>query len=382
MQSLKNLPRKTRRKRKIPQLFELLFKRFFIVLLRPFISKKRIDFPLLDNIRNILVVRQHDQLGDMLCAVPLLRALRKNFPQAQITLVASPVNAAIMLNHPCVDKVLTYNKVKWRDVVRFIHMLRKTSYDLAVVPITVSSSLTSDLIALLSRASYRIGGSSLNGQKNPSAFCYTTLVDLKWISAPHRHQTQRNLDILKPFGITTENLEHEIGLTSDEIMKAQKFLFELRHRNRLIVGFHPGAGKPENRWGAKQFAHIANKVFNEFQAGIVITVGPMDDEPFEEMKNYLDCQFLALYKKPLREVAAIINELDLFVTNDTGILHVAAGTNANVLALFGPTDAMQWAPLGKKNRYIASKDGKISSISVEEVYTAISLILNENRKET
>lgn len=318
----------------------------------------------------------------MLCAVPLLRALRERFPQAHITLVVSPVNASVMMHHPFVDDVLMYDKRKWMNVFHFIRALRKRSFDLALVPATVSISLTSDLIALLSKAPQRIGCKTLSGKDNFSSFFFTTAVELNWRDTPHRHQTLRNLDILQPLGIIASNLEHVVGLTDEEKKKAQHFLKNLRESHKFLVGFHPGAGKRENRWSAQRFASVANKVYRDFNAAIIVTIGPMDDEPFAEIKKYLTCPYTVLEKQSLRDVAAIINELDLYVTNDTGVMHVAGGTKTNLLALFGPTDPLQWAPIGTKNRYIASKDGSMESISEEEVYAMVSLILNEIKRIT
>jgi ADP-heptose:LPS heptosyltransferase len=345
-----------------------------------FFSQKEDHHFTLDNVQNILVVRQHDQLGDMLCAVPLLRALKEKFPTSYLTLVTSPVNALIMQHHPYVDEVLLYDKSKWRNLLPFFHRLRSRSYDLAIVPATVSVSLTSDLIAVLSKAPVRIGCKSLQKKKNPSSFFFTVTENLDWTAEPHRHQTLRHLDILRHIGISTDSLEHLIGLTIEEQNRAQIFLKDIRQSYPLVVGFHPGAGKKENRFNAARFASLANRVQRDFHAGIVITVGPMDEEPFTEIKKYLQCSFIVVDKQPLRDVAAIINELDLYITNDTGVMHVAGGTKTNVLALFGPTDPLQWAPIGKKNRYIASKDGSLDSLSEEEVYSMIAVILNEIKR--
>jgi ADP-heptose:LPS heptosyltransferase len=82
-------------------------------------------------------------------------------------------------------------------------------------------------------------------------------------------------------------------------------------------------------------------------------------------------------RRPLRQVAAIIDRLDLFISNDTGIMHVAGATETSLLALFGPTDPLQWAPVGRKNRFLASPDGDIRSLSVDEVANTAALQLQE-----
>ncbi len=329
---------------------------------------------------NILVVRQHDQLGDMLCAVPLLRVLRERYPTCSITLVTSGINHEIMLHHPFVDEVLLYPKGKLVKIVGFLRTLRRKSFQLAIVPSTVSFSFTSALISLASKASIRVGPRAINGMENSSGFCYTLPVDLRWDSDPHRHQAKRNLDILQPLGLTSDNLSTTIGLTEEEIKAAAQTLSDFRQKYRCLVGMHPGAGKIVNRWDVSRFAALANRLNREQAAGIVITAGPMDDAVIGNLLPSLRCEYLLLQRKPIRHVAAVINDLNLFIVNDTGIMHVAGATSVQLLALFGPTDPLQWAPVGSKNHYVRARGGDLRQLSEEEVYQMALLSLPSGTK--
>lgn len=329
--------------------------------------------------RAVIVIRQHDQLGDMICSIPLIDALKSHYPRAHLTLVASPVNFEIMRHHRGVDSVVKYDKGEFfrspSAFAAFLREVRSREYDLAVVPGTVSVSMTSDLLSRFSRARVRIGPASLARKENPCGWCHTIPVPLDWGTEPRRHQVFRNLDILKALGIGERPPGYSIGLTPSEIESARSELRELRDRYPTLVGIHPGAGKPENRWPADRFAALANRLQAESGAGIVVTAGPMDDEPLRGARSALASTHLLVQRRPIRAVAAIINELDLFVSNDTGIMHVAGGTSAPLLALFGPTDPLVWAPPGKKNRFISGRDRTVASITIEEAFEACSLVL-------
>lgn len=354
-------------------------KQIFINILKLFFITQREETLSPDSIKSILVVRQHDQLGDMLCVVPLLRALRNRYASAHITLVASPVNYEIMRNHPYTNEVLNYNKPLFFKspfaFVKFFRVLRTRPYNLAVVPSTVSISFTSNLISLISGAGIRIGPDALQGTPNTSKRCFTHTVLLDWKNEPRRHQTLRNLDILKPLQIEPGDCSLVIGLTKQEEEEAILFLKPIRKQFPLLIGIHPGAGKRENRWNAERFASIANRLHKELNAGIVITAGPMDDEPLKEILNHLSCPYTLIQNTPLRKVAALIDQLSLYITNDTGVMHIAGATRTNVLSLFGPTDPLQWAPIGSKNHYIGAKEGELRNLSVEEVFSMAELIL-------
>jgi heptosyltransferase-2 len=353
---------------------EKLLKHALSTFLGFFLSHERVTEVPLSAIRNVLVIRQHNQLGDMLCAVPLLRALRQRLPEAYIVLVASPVNYEVMLHNPFVDDVILYNKFQFfgspSHLVRFYRKLRARRYDLAVVPSTVSVSFTSDAMAYLCGARYRVGASSLNGVENVAAGFFNLPVVAEWKPETSVHQTERNLDFVRRIGISTDDLSVVVRLTDEEKKSAGEFLRPRLTMNQIAIGFHPGAGKPQNRWPAENFAHVADRLASELIALLVITAGPMDDEAVQKMVRSLRTPYLLVKGKSIREVAAVIDRLALFVTNDTGVMHVAGATSTRVLALFGSSDPSQWAPRSQRHRFLVGRNRDINSLAEEEVYNA------------
>ncbi|MBP1679501.1 MAG: opsX [Bacteroidetes bacterium] len=364
--------------------FERSFKSGVASVLRRLVGSRETAFPFPADVRSILVVRQHNQLGDMLCVVPLLRALRARFPGARIALLASPGNRDIMRHHPCLDEVLTYDKTEFLldgrlhpvRFVRYVRELRTLAFDLAVVPSTVSVSFSSDALAYLSGAPCRVGARSLGGAQNPSGFFFTIARDLHWEGERNRHQTLRNWDILAPWLDPPSSLSHEMGFTTAEKEAGSEFVTRTRGTKGLAIAYHPGAGKPPNRWPAERFAELANTLALEFDAMTYVTEGPMDEDEVRQMESGLHVPYQVIRHQPIRSVASILAQLDLVVSNDTGIMHVAAAAGTPVLSLFGPTDPRQWAPIGGQNRFIEAEGGRIETIPLGTVLEGARAILS------
>ena len=338
-------------------------------------------------VRRILIVRQHNQLGDMLCVVPLLRALRAQIPHAEIDLLASPVNAEIMQHHRLLADVLVYDKKDYLSrwglrlgrLLRLRKLLRARSYDLVAVPSTVSVSLTSDILAAMTGAPYQFGPRSIDGVANPGAFLYNRPVDLDWREHPTRHQTLRNADLLASELELPDDLSHEITLTHEEIRMGRDDARRLRlGRNRLMV-IHPGAGKPPNRWPVAQFAQTALRLQNEYQSSVVATIGPMDEEAHRDLQSILGETIQYVVNWDLRRLASLLFHVDLVISNDTGIMHVAASVGAPLVSIFGPTNPLQWAPMGPRSRYIQCDP--INSISVDEVMGLVDRTVRNDTSE-
>jgi heptosyltransferase-2 len=344
-------------------------------LLRTVFRSGAESVPEVRNAGSILVVRQHNQLGDMLCAVPLLRALRTQFPSARITLVTSPVNHDVMLHHRCVDETLLFDKSFMTAcglpqpgaIAAFRRALRGARPDWAIVPSTVSTSFTSDMIAWMSGARVRTGCSTLDGRPSPSAFLLTHRVDLDWRASPGRHQAQRTLDIVEGLVSPPVDLASEITLTMEERESGRRLVNREGPGGGAMIAFHPGAGKPPNRWPAERFAGLAELLVSEYGARAFVTAGPMDDEPVARMQEGMHVPCTIVRRKPIREVAALLSWMDLVISNDTGIMHVAAAVGVPVLSLFGPTEPAQWAPTGARHRVLRGEAGNIDALSLEQV---------------
>jgi len=332
------------------------------------------------------VVRQHNQLGDMLCVVPLLRALRKRYPSARIVLLASPVNYAIMRHHRLLDDVVNFDKREFLKDGRlhllrlkdYVRSLRSNHFDLTIVPSTVSMSMTSDLLAFLSGADCRVGAGSLEGRQNRGSLFYTHPVRLSWEDAPRRHQTLRNFDICKEFALATPDLALELTLLPDERKKGAEEIAEVKAGARRVIAFHPGAGKVPNRWPTESFQKAIERLNGSEQARILVIKGPMDDEPVKALVNSLEVPCYLVDNRSIREVASILASVDLLVSNDTGVMHVGAAVGTPVLSLFGPTDPLQWAPQGPGNRYIRGERGDIAGIGVDSVVSTAREMLREH----
>jgi heptosyltransferase-2 len=225
----------------------------------------------------------------------------------------------------------------------------------------------------------RIGARSIQGVPNPSAFFFTHPRDLDWRGLKDYHQVRRNMDIWPdPFSEQTD-LTIEITLTEDELARGKPFLDKMSHGASRVILYHPGAGKVPNRWPADLFARLADELSVSVPAATVITSGPMDEEPVRAMVEALHTPFEVINNQPIREVASAISFADLVVSNDTGIMHIAAAVGTPVLSLFGPTDPGEWAPTGERHRYIRGEDREIGKIPFDDVLrTANEMLRREH----
>ncbi|MBI5403880.1 MAG: glycosyltransferase family 9 protein [Ignavibacteriae bacterium] len=346
-------------------------------ILKLFFKSKEISVEELDSmaINNILVVRQHNQIGDMLCSLPLFAALKKKYPQAKITLVASVTNYSIVFGdvNPFINDVLIFNKSTLLHIFRFFGKLRKTKFDLGIVPSTVSISRTSHFINYFSKAKVRAGVKSMNGKQNKTGFLLNIKSDFYWDKLK-MHQTERNLDIVRQIGcdLTQDDKNKlRLGLSQKETEFAEEFFKNnCPDKNRKRIAFQPGAGKIPNRWNINNFAELMERLQKRYNPYIIINSGPIDKDVTDILLpelGKLGIEPIIIYY-PIRETGAILAKSDILISNDTGTMHVAAMVNIKVIGLFGPTESYEWAPVNEHGACIQSKSKNIDDITVEEVF--------------
>lgn len=297
--------------------------------------------------RRILIVRQHNQMGDMVCATPALRAIRDTWPEAEMALITAPVNVEVVRHNPHLDHVVTFDRRMWRNpgmLFSFVRWMRNYRAEVAFVLSSVSFSVTSSAIALASGARYVVGGDSEPFGWDISRHAFSLVMP----SDPHQkiHAVEHNLVPLRAIGITTDDHSTVVVPSAEETAFARRILTDLE----LKPGFwaiHPGAGKKQNIWPADRFAAVVRRAL---AAGdeILILHGPADAEPLAELVGLLEGDLAAGVKIapacPVGVGAALLRMSDRFLCNDTGVMHMAGALRVPTVALFGPTDPELWKP--------------------------------------
>ena len=297
--------------------------------------------------RRILIVRQHNQMGDMVCATPALRAIRESWPEAELALITAPVNVEVVQHNPHLDHVVTFDRKMWRSpgmLFSFVGWMRNYRAEIAFVLSSVSFSVTSSAIALASGARYVVGGDSEPFGWDISRHAFPLVMP----SDPQQeiHAVEHNLFPLRAIGITTDDISTVVVPSVEETAFARRILIDLE----LKTGFwaiHPGAGKKQNIWPAAGFAEIVRRALGAGKK-ILILHGPADAEPLAELVGLLEGDMAAGVKIapacPVGVGAARLKMADRFLCNDTGVMHIAGALRVPTVALFGPTNPDLWKP--------------------------------------
>lgn len=327
------------------------------------------------SIRRILVIRQHDYLGDFLLATPVLRALRERFPDAHIGLIVRDYFADAASGNRFVDEVIVIPGIIRTSSFLGLFRRLRANWDLAVVLNTVSHSLTSDLLAYFSTATFVLGSDHRVFPGCKANFFYN-------LRSPYpdgeRHQTERNLDIVRFIGADTADLTEVMHLSGSETAAAQKVMAQMGIADdKPIAGLHLGAGKLQNRWPVERFVDLAGKLRLK-SVQVVVFWGPTEGNLGEEFMRRCSFSQAAIQPEGLRALAAYFRNCDACVCNDTGVLHVCAAVGTPLVGIFGPTDPKEWKPLGEKFSAVQGKDGTTASVSSDDVLSLLVPLLEHS----
>ena len=328
--------------------------------------------------RRVLVVRQQNQMGDMLLATPAYRAIKESLGAPEVGVVSARINRDVLLNHPYVDRVFTYHNRDPLGAARMIRDIRREKYDLAIVLHTVSFSFTSALIGLLSGARVRVGSTSDPfGHGLGGAFYHLELPLPSKEELSKMNEAEHNLYPLRALRIDTADLSPVMAVSDENARFARDFVERTAKTGRKRIVVHPGAGKTENVWPPERFAEVANRLGERVEADFCVVKGPRDERHVEEFKRAAKVPFTILEGRPIGDVAAVLRGADLVLCNDTGIMHVACAVGANTLAVFGPTDPSRWAPRCPNLTVIRAQNGDFSRLDpgavVERAMDAIAI---------
>jgi ADP-heptose:LPS heptosyltransferase len=294
------------------------------------------------------------QLGDLLLAVPALRAIRARFPQAEITLIGlSWATTFVRRYRHYIDRFVEFAgypgikevPVDLERTRNFIGEQRRYGYDLVVQ--MHGSGQTSNPFAIA------LGGRITAGYYEEEPPDGLTLGS----PYPHDlHEVFRNLGLAALLGCPDLDPRLEFPLFPEDYAEAEMLLHLVPHPELPLVGIHPGARPPARRWPVEYFAALANYVVHRFGAQIILTGRPEEETTIQQIKHYMTTHALNLTgKTSLGGLAALMSRLDLFVSNDTGPAHLAVAVDCPSITLFGPADYRRWAPLDQERHAVVRR---------------------------
>ena len=287
----------------------------------------------------ILVIRPGG-IGDAALLLPTLRALKDQFPESEIDVLAEKRNAGIFQECEFTSSVFLYDDFTNLGLFKVL----KNSYDIVID--TEQWHRFSACVAYLTKAQVRIGFAT-NSRKNlfshPVAYGHD------------KYEAQSFLDLLSPLGERAIEFKEETAFIEPLTPAPEDFVVFRKKmscqdsvtKSRGIIGIFAGATIRERKWGVDNFASLCRSLL-ENGGAVVILGGTGDAGEAEEILRAIDSdKILNLTgRTTLAETSAVLKEIDLLVTTDSGIMHMAYGIGTPTVSLFGAGIEEKWAPLG------------------------------------
>ena len=330
-----------------------------------------------DSISSVLVVRQDSRLGNLVLMTPLISGLRTVFPDARLDVLISEGFEEMYRLNPEIDNLIVFQKKKARVIpwqyLRFIHNLRKNKYDLAVdVSNGYHFSLNNVLLTSLSGAKYRLG----YDRDDAKSF----LNILAPLPPEETHITDAMLGLIKFISPGLQEFPLSFYVSESDRSFAKKWLNEcnIRDFDSFFV-IHPG-GRGKKQWGAENFAELIGRIDSDISARIVVIVGEAEDELIDSISELTDTAIEIIQNITICQMAAVIESCDMFISNDTGPMHVSSALGRPTVGIFISSDFRIYGLRGKNGRTVISKKEKPS---VDDVMMAVLDLLgiNDEMKE-
>lgn len=347
---------------------------------------------------NNILIYKVGNIGDTICAMPSLLAIRKHYPTAYITFLTSPGNYGasgakeIFEGTALFDEMQIYysgdidTKVKKKE---FAKKLKNKKYDLFI-------QLPEDLVSF--RTMLRnILFAKLIGVKSAIGFQVNTTQIFKKAQVDNltaSQETERLLTLLQKYGITPDKIEFPFPSSVEIKNKVQNILnTKLRALNYApLIALNPGGKRSTNCWPIDRYRELAENLHKKYNANIMILGSSSEKEKGNEIIVNISkaCAINLCGDLTILETAELLRSASMLVSNSTGTMHLGASVGASCVGLYSIRDIPgKWSPYGDKHKIIChsnlSCDYKseecikesINSIEVDEVYKQCESVLNE-----
>jgi len=340
---------------------------------------------------NSILIRGTNWIGDAILTLPAMASIRATYPQAHIAVLVKPWVADIYKLFSAVDEVIIYEE-KYdtpAGVFRLAAMLKNRKFDAAIL---LQNAIEAAIIAFIAGIPLRAGFDS-----DARSFLLTHSVK-RTKEIRKVHQIEYYLEIVRTLGCVSVDREMRLE-TMINPQDARNILEKyLQGISKAIIGIAPGATYgPAKKWFPERFAAVADKLNDVFPLQGIILGSKADWETAEEVRKSAHVELINLAGKTnLHEAIHLISQCRLFLSNDSGLMHIAGALNIPTVAIFGSTNPVTTSPAGNKT-IVVHQDVDCSPcleetcptdfrcmklISVEDVFLAAQNILIPSSHQT
>ncbi len=314
------------------------------------------------NFRRILIVRT-DRIGDVLLSTPVIKALRDNYPHAYIAMMVSPYGKNIVEDNPYLDEVAIYDKdgkhKSWQRSLKFAQNLKKKRFDLAVV---LHPTNRVHLVTFFAGIRRRIGYDRKLGFLLTDRIEHTKQLGQK-------HELEYALDLVRCLGIEPKDKTLFMPLKPESEAWVEKlFKQEGIEKTDRLLAIHPGASCPSKIWPNKRFADVASRLIEKYGFRVLVIAGPKDLALAESVIKHMHHPVINLAGRiSVSQLASVLKRCNLFISNDSGPVHIAASVGTPVISIFGRNQKglgpVRWGPTGKKDKILHKEVGCIECLA-------------------
>lgn len=309
--------------------------------------------------RKILLIRRNG-IGDMICALPLVRRVRAAFPGARVDVLASERNAPLLAHGALVDRVLVYRRGRgllrnhYFNLPKLMRPIRAERYDLAIA-ITGGFSKLVAVLTYATGAPRRIGFVPAHG--HALDFCFDPGVAQPDV---REHQIERCLRLGDALGIARVPTDVSFALGAEDERYAADMLASHALQPGRFVLYNVSSSRPESAWTAERIAATATELARRHGLPTLACGLPQD-------AGLLAATGLPQVVTPsVHRFAALVRRSKFLMCSDGGAMHVAAAMHAPAFVLFATADPQTWRPWGVPFGYLRSGT-RVEHIAVETV---------------
>ena len=298
------------------------------------------------NPENLLIVRT-DRIGDVILSLPLAGIIKKHYPECRVTFLVRDYTKELVENHPYIDEVLILKGTDGRvNLKENISKIKKFNFDSSII---VYPTFSTSFVVFLSGIKYRIG----TGYRWYSFLFNEKIYEHRKYA--ERHELEFNVNLLKKFNIvesiTPSNVKFDIAINPNSDEKVNEIL----HKNNIddkkpIIIIHPGSLGSSVDLPINKFKELIDLIISKTGFQIILTGSKTERELCEElMINEKVKNFAGEFS--LSELISLINKAEIFVSNSTGPIHIAAALNKYTIGfypMFLACSAKRWGPYTTK----------------------------------